>query len=258
MSLFKKKKAGIMKAGMLPHTGEGLNASRLPRHVAIIMDGNGRWAKKHVQPRAFGHRAGVETMRAIIRESSNLGIEALSFYAFSTENWSRPAEEVGALMGLLMEFFGREMDELHAERVRIRILGDVEGMPEPQCSVLKEAVEKTRGNTGLKLNLAINYGARAELVQAIRTLARSVEAGTLRPQDIDAATLEGALYTAGLPEVDLLIRTSGEQRLSNFLLYQCAYAELVFTEVLWPDFHVPEYQQALRAYALRDRRFGGV
>lgn len=257
MSLFKNKKAA-MKAAKVRGVGEAPDATRLPRHVAVIMDGNGRWAKKHLQPRAFGHRAGVETMRAIIRESSDLGIEALSFYAFSTENWSRPAEEVGALMGLLMEFFGREIDELHANRVRIRILGDVQAMPEPQRGVLKAAMNRTRENSGLKLNLAVNYGARAEMVHAMQTLARSVEAGTLRPQDIDAATLEGALYTAGLPEVDLLIRTSGEQRLSNFLLYQCAYAELVFVDVLWPDFHLPEYHQALRTYSLRDRRFGGV
>jgi len=234
-----------------------LDAGRLPRHVAVIMDGNGRWAKRRMQPRALGHRAGVEAMRAIIRESSDLGIEALSFYAFSTENWSRPAGEVGALMGLLVEFFGREIDELHANRVRIRILGDVEGMPQPQRGLLLEAMERTVDNAGLKLNLAINYGSRAEIINAARTLAERVARGELEPKDIDEAAFAQTLYTAGLPEVDLLIRTSGEQRLSNFLLYQCAYAELVFTDILWPDFTVTAYHRALAAFQGRERRFGG-
>jgi len=235
-----------------------LDAGRLPRHVAVIMDGNGRWAKRRMQPRALGHRAGVEAMRAIIRESSDLGLEALSFYAFSTENWSRPAGEVGALMGLLVEFFGREIDELHANRVRIRILGDVEGMPEPQRGLLQTAMERTRGNDGLKLNLAINYGGRAEIVSAARALAGRAARGELEADAIDEAAFSGALYTAGLPEVDLLIRTSGEQRLSNFLLYQCAYAEMVFTDTLWPDFDVEAYHCALAAFQGRKRRFGGA
>ncbi len=234
-----------------------LSAERLPRHVAIIMDGNGRWAKQRMQPRALGHRAGVEAMRGIIRESSDLGIEALSFYAFSTENWSRPADEVGALMGLLMEFFGKEIDELHREGVRIRILGDVQGMPEPQRGALIAAMERTRENAGLKLNIAINYGARAEILRAAKALAEQAASGALKPEDIDDARFSGELYTAGLPEVDLLIRTSGEQRLSNFLLYQCAYAELVFVDMLWPDFQVPAYHEALRAFGRRQRRFGG-
>jgi len=235
---------------------QALDTTRLPRHVAVIMDGNGRWAKRRMQPRAFGHRAGVEAMRAIIRESSGLGVEALSFYAFSTENWSRPATEVGALMGLLVEFFGREIDELHANRVRIRILGDVQGMPEPQRGLLLEAMERTRANPGLKLNLAINYGSRAEIVGAARALAERAASGGLKASDIDEAAFGDALYTAGLPEVDLLIRTSGEQRLSNFLLYQCAYAELVFTDTLWPDFTVEAYRRALAAFQGRERRFG--
>ncbi|MCL2544699.1 MAG: isoprenyl transferase [Clostridia bacterium] len=236
---------------------QALDTTSLPRHVAVIMDGNGRWAKRRMQPRALGHRAGVEAMRAIIRQSSDLGIEALSFYAFSTENWSRPAGEVGALMGLLVEFFGREIDELHANGVRIRILGDVDGMPEPQRGLLREAMERTGGNAGLKLNLAINYGSRAEIARAARALAERVAQGGLKPGEIDEAAFAGALYTAGLPDVDLLIRTSGEQRLSNFLLYQCAYAELVFTDTLWPDFSVEAYGRALAAFQGRERRFGG-
>ena len=237
---------------------QALDTTRLPRHVAVIMDGNGRWAKRRMQPRTLGHRAGVEAMRAIIRESSDLGIEALSFYAFSTENWSRPATEVGALMGLLVEFFGREIDELHANRVCIRILGDVEGMPEPQRGLLLAAMERTRDNGGLKLNLAINYGSRAEIMRGVRALAERVARGELKPEDIGEADFSSALYTAGLPEVDLLIRTSGEQRLSNFLLYQCAYAELVFTDTLWPDFTVEAYHLALAAFQSRERRFGGT
>ena len=235
-----------------------LDAEKLPHHVAIIMDGNGRWAQKRHQPRAFGHRAGVEALRAIIRASSDMGIQALSLYALSTENWSRPAEEVGALMGLLMEFFTREIDELHANGVRITILGDVEGMPEPQRGALVAAMERTRENPGLRLNIALNYGGRAEIAGAARELARQVAAGTLDAADIDEARFAQSLTTAGLPEVDLLIRTSGEQRLSNFLLYQCAYAELLFVEDLWPDFDLNAYHRALLAYQQRTRRFGGL
>jgi len=226
--------------------------------VAVIMDGNGRWAKRRLLPRALGHRAGVEAMRAVIRESSDLGVEALSFFAFSTENWSRPAEEVGALMALLTEFFGREIDELHANRVRIRILGDAEGIPEPQRGLLRAAEERTGGNGGLKLNLAINYGGRAEIAGAARSLAVRAARGELAAEDIGEALFSASLYTAGLPEVDLLIRTSGEQRLSNFLLYQCAYAELVFVDTLWPDFTADAYRGALAAYQRRKRRFGGA
>ncbi len=235
-----------------------LDTERLPKHVAIIMDGNGRWAKQRMQPRAFGHRAGVEALRAIIRNSSDIGIDALSLYAFSTENWSRPADEVGALMGLLLEFFGREIDELHQNKVRIIILGDVDGMPSPQREALMAAMHKTRDNVGLKLNIALNYGSRAEIVHAAQKLAARVAAGELAADQIDEVRFAEELYTAGLPEVDLLIRTSGEQRLSNFLLYQCAYAELVFTYVLWPDFTVAAYHEAIAAYQRRDRRFGGL
>ena len=250
--MFRKRSEGEKERQQAP------DPARMPRHVAIIMDGNGRWAKRRLQPRALGHRAGVEAMRAIIRESSDLGIEALSFYAFSTENWSRPAEEVGALMALLVEFFGREIDELHRNRVRIRILGDVDGMPEPQRGLLREAMERTGGNGGLQLNLAINYGARAEITRAARVLAEQAASGALNPSDIDEDRVSAALYTAGLPAVDLLIRTSGERRMSNFLLYQCAYAELVFTDTLWPDFDVAAYHRALTDYQGRRRRFGGV
>jgi len=231
--------------------------SPLPRHVAIIMDGNGRWAKQHKIRIALGHRQGVETLRAIIRESSDLGIEALSLYAFSTENWRRSPDEVEALMGLLLEFFTSEIDELDQKNVCIRILGDKEGMPEKQREALYNAEARTGNNTGLKLNIALNYGGRAELVRAARILAEKAVRGEIKPEEIDEAALADALYTKGLPDVDLLIRTSGEMRLSNFLLYQCAYAEFEFPTVLWPDFSLEDYHKALETFASRDRRFGG-
>ena len=229
----------------------------LPRHVAIIMDGNGRWAKKHKMKIALGHRTGVEALRSIIRESSDIGIEALSLYAFSTENWKRDPSEVEALMGLLLEFFTSEIDELDEKNVRIRILGDKDGMPPKQRAALINAEERTGKNTGLRLNIAINYGGRAELVRAARRLAEKAKAGLIDPAAIDEDALAGELYTAGLPDVDLLIRTSGEMRLSNFLLYQCAYAEFLFPTVLWPDFTLKHYHDALDAFAKRDRRYGG-
>ncbi len=237
---------------------DGLDRERLPRHVAIIMDGNGRWAKKKGQPRAMGHRAGVEALRAIIRESSDLGIEALTIYAFSTENWARPQDEVGALMALLLEFFGREIDELDENRVCIRILGDVDGMPVPQREALISAMKRTGGNPGLKLNIALNYGSRMEIVRAARTIAERALQGEIRPDQVDERLFEACLYTAGLPDVDLLIRTSGEMRLSNFLLYQISYAEFVVVDTLWPDFNLTAYRMALKEYQKRDRRFGGV
>ncbi len=234
-----------------------MNEQKLPRHVAIIMDGNGRWAKQHMLKVAMGHRAGVEALRSIIRESSDLGIEALSLFAFSTENWRRSETEVAALMQLLLEYFSSEIDELDENNVRIRILGEKEGLPSPQREALYRAEERTKDNTGLNLCIAINYGGRQELVRAARILAEKVRAGEMAPEDIDEQALSDCLYTGGLPDVDLLIRTSGEMRLSGFLLYQCAYAEFEFPETLWPDFTLEDYHSALEVFALRDRRFGG-
>ncbi|MBQ6950954.1 MAG: di-trans,poly-cis-decaprenylcistransferase [Clostridia bacterium] len=221
------------------------------------MDGNGRWAKKHKLKVAMGHRQGTEALRSIIRESSDLGIEALSLYAFSTENWKREAQEVEALMGLILEFFASEIDELDEKNVCIRILGDKDGLPQRQRDVLYDAEERTGQNTGLKLNIAINYGGRAEIVRASQALAKKALAGEIKPEEIDEAMLARELYTKDLPDVDLLIRTSGEMRLSNFLLYQCAYAEFLFPEVLWPDFDLAAYHEALHAFGNRERRFGG-
>lgn len=229
---------------------------KLPRHVAIIMDGNGRWAKKHKLNVAMGHRQGTETLREIIRHTDDLGIEALSIYAFSTENWKRSPEEVGALMQLILEFFASEIDELDAKNVRILILGDKQGLPEQQRSVLIEAEDRTCKNTGLRLNICLNYGGRAELVKAAQELAMLVQAGQMRVEDITEEAVAQHLYTKGQPDVDLMIRTSGEMRLSNFLLYQCAYAEFLFPKVLWPDFTVADYDEALEAFGGRERRFG--
>jgi len=230
---------------------------KLPRHVAIIMDGNGRWAKRNKLKIALGHRSGVEALRSVIRESSDIGIYALSIYAFSTENWSRSQDEVAALMQLLLEFFASEIDELDEKNVVIRILGDVQGLPKPQREAVQRAMDRTKDNTGLHLNIALNYGSRAELLSAAKLIATRVQSGELTPEEITLADIECGLYTNGLPDVDLLIRTSGEMRLSNFLLYQCAYAEFLFPEVLWPDFTLEHFHEALLSYQNRDRRFGG-
>lgn len=249
-------KIGLMKAAWRrPDRPEDFK--KLPAHVAIIMDGNGRWAKKHRFSVSAGHRQGTETLREIIRHTDDLGIQSLSLYAFSTENWKRSSEEVAALMQLILDFFASEIDELDEKNVRIRILGEKEGLPEKQRDTLLEAERRTAKNTGLNLNIAINYGGRAELARAARCLAEKVRAGEMRPEEIDEDAISDALYTAGQPDVDLLIRTSGEMRLSNFLLYQNAYAEFLFPKVLWPDFTVAEYDRALEAFGNRDRRYGG-
>lgn len=234
-----------------------IDLNRLPRHVAIIMDGNGRWAKQHKVKVALGHRTGTETLREIIRSSSDIGIEALSLYAFSTENWARPAAEVEALMQLILDFFASEIDELVRNNVRITILGDKAGLPAPQREALEDAERRTCGLSGLRLNIAVNYGGRAELVRAARQLAAEVQAGVLTVDQIDEQAFADHLYTAGLPDVDLLIRTSGEMRLSNFLLFQCSYAEFLFPEKLWPDFHVPDLHECILQFQSRDRRYGG-
>lgn len=221
------------------------------------MDGNGRWAKQHKVKVALGHRTGTETLREIIRSSSDIGIEALSLYAFSTENWARPTAEVEALMQLILDFFASEIDELVRSNVRITILGDKAGLPAPQREALEDAERRTCGLSGLRLNIAVNYGGRAELVRAARQLAAEVQSGVLTVDQIDEQAFADHLYTAGLPDVDLLIRTSGEMRLSNFLLFQCSYAEFLFPEKLWPDFHVPDLHECILQFQSRDRRYGG-
>jgi undecaprenyl diphosphate synthase len=230
---------------------------RLPRHVAIIMDGNGRWAKKHAVSVALGHRQGVEALREVIRYSSDKGIQVLSLYAFSTENWSRSKAEVTALMRLIVEYFSSEIDELDEKQVQIRILGDKEALTGGAYEAVVEAEKRTRGNKGLQLNIALNYGARDELLRAVRSLVTDAVGKMIEPEKISGEDIEERLYTKGQPDVDLVIRTSGEKRLSNFLLYQCAYAEMMFVQKLWPDFTSDDFQTALDEYARRDRRFGG-
>ena len=229
----------------------------LPKHVAIIMDGNGRWAVNRGLPRSAGHAAGTEALRDIIRSSSDWGIQCLTIYAFSTENWARDKEEVNALMGLLLKYFASEIDELHEKNVRITILGDADGFPQAQRDAMVSAMERTKENTGLRLNIALNYGGRAEIVRAAKALAEKAKRGEIEPDGITAEGFADELYTAGQPDIDLLIRTSGEQRLSNFLPWQTTYAEFVFDKTLWPDFDTNRYILCLREYASRKRLFGG-
>lgn len=230
----------------------GLDADRLPKHVAIIMDGNGRWATRRHLPRAVGHRAGVERLQGIIRLASDIGIEALTLYAFSTENWKRPAEEIASLCGLFVEYFSKEFDELHANGVVIRALGNVRAFPERVYALVERAESRTAQNNGLLLNIALNYGSHDELLRAV-----NLAAATGRT-DWDERSFESLLYTHDQPPVDLLIRTGGDKRLSNFLLYQCAYAELMFIDDYWPDFSDTTFLELLKAYEGRARRFGGL
>jgi undecaprenyl diphosphate synthase len=238
-----------------PSLGDG-NAV-VPRHVAIIMDGNGRWAKKRHLPRLAGHRKGVEAVRRAVETAPTLGIEVLTLYAFSSENWRRPADEVSDLMGLLRLYLRTEIAELHRNGIRLRFIGDLTGLRDDLVTLLDAAAELTRDNVRMTLVLALNYGSHDELVRVARALAAEAKAGTLDPAGIDASAIEARLDTADLPPPDLVIRTSGEQRLSNFLMWQAAYAELIFTDQLWPDFDAASLTAAVAAFGTRDRRYGG-
>jgi undecaprenyl diphosphate synthase len=229
----------------------------VPRHVAIIMDGNGRWAKQRSLPRVAGHRAGAEAVRRTLRAAAKNGIEVLTLYAFSSENWRRPEEEVSDLKGLLGYYLERELDSLAKEGVRLRLIGDYRAFGPDLAARLQRAMERLQSNSRLTLVVALNYGSRAEIATAARRLAGKAAAGEIDPSAIDEEAIEAGLQTHGLPELDLLIRTSGELRLSNFLLWQAAYAELVFTPTLWPDFGEEEFEKAIGEYAARERRFGG-
>lgn len=235
-----------------------LHRDRLPRHVAVIMDGNGRWAKQRGLPRIMGHRRGVDTLKQLLRRCNDWGIAALTAYAFSTENWGRPLEEVSFLMMLFERVLRRELAEMMAENVRIQFVGNLLDLPPSLQEEIHRAVEITRPNQGIQFTVATNYGGRQEILQACRAIATQVQAGTLAPEAIDETLLSRHLYTADLPDPDLLIRTSGEMRISNFLLWQLAYAEIYVTNALWPDFDQAEFHQALLAYQSRDRRFGKV
>lgn len=229
---------------------------RIPQHLAIIMDGNGRWAEKRHLPRIIGHRKGVETVQTVVDECLTLGIRHLTLYAFSSENWGRPRDEVDALMGLLATFLQRELNQMSTRGIRLCAIGELDRLPAKIRKILDKIVTDTVDNHELVLTLALSYGGRNELVRATRALAREVAAGRLDPDAIDEACLAGTLDTAGLPDPDLLIRTSGETRISNFLLWQAAYAEFVFLEVLWPDFSAVHLRSALAEYTRRERRFG--
>ena len=235
-----------------------LDKDRLPRHIAIIMDGNGRWAKDKGEDRLFGHFHGVESVRDIVEGCAELGIEYLTLYAFSTENWDRPAEEVSGLMQLLVTTIRKEVPTLNKNNIRLRVIGDLSMLPEFARIELQEALEMTASNTGLNLVMALSYSGRWELVEAVRRIARSVEEGDLSSSQISEQTLEEHLSTHSFPDPELMIRTSGEYRISNFLLYQLAYAELYFTEVCWPDFRKQNLYDALLDYQQRERRFGKI
>lgn len=228
------------------------------RHVAIIMDGNGRWAKKRFLPRIAGHRAGVEAVRRTARAARDLGLECLTLYAFSSENWKRPATEVADLMGLLGAFIRSDVDEFHANDMRLRIIGNYRALDASLVRLIEDAMARTAGNGGSTLTVALNYGSQDEMVRAAQALATRVAAGELAPGDIGPEQIAASLDTADLPPLDLLIRTSGEQRLSNFMLWQAAYAELYFTDMLWPDFDADALAQALSTFKERERRFGGL
>ena len=241
-----------------PREAIGVPAEAMPRHVAIIMDGNGRWAQQRGLPRIEGHRHGVESVREAVTECAKLGIECLTLYSFSLENWTRPADEVAGLMSLYAQELISERPELMENDIQLVQLGRRERLPTEVLQELDTTAEISGSNRRMKLCLALNYGSRAEIVDAVRSIAERVERGEMRPAEIDEATISANLYTAGLPDPDLLIRTAGEMRISNFLLWQISYAELYVTPVLWPDFRREHLYTALRTYAGRERRYGGV
>lgn len=230
----------------------------IPQHIAIIMDGNGRWAQKRGLPRTMGHRAGVEALREVIKTCDEIGVQYLTLYAFSTENWKRPKEEVNVLMALLQEYLKREIDELHEKNVRIKFLGRLKELPTGAQNQIRIALEKTMNNTGLQVNIALNYGGRAEIIDAVKAIAQEVQKGSLEPSDINEKVFSSFLYEPETPDPELLIRPSGELRISNFLLWQIAYTELWITDVLWPDFRKEHLFQAIYDYNHRHRRFGGI
>jgi undecaprenyl diphosphate synthase len=241
------------------HINEGSGAPpQTPRHVAIIMDGNGRWAAERGLPRSLGHKSGVEAVRRTVKAATELAIPYLTIYSFSSENWSRPPAEIDDLMGLMKRFIRRDLAELHQSNVRVKVIGERDHVDPELMALIDEAKELTRENTALTLVIAFNYGSRIEIAKAARRLATEVAAGKLLPEDITPDRMRLALDTSGIPDPDLLIRTSGEMRLSNFLLWQAAYAELVFLDAYWPDFGREQLEEAIAQYRARERRFGGL
>lgn len=251
MSIFKFKKEPEKKEITL-------DMKKIPEHVAIIMDGNGRWAKERMLPRTMGHRAGMKNIKLVVEESSNLGIKYLTLYAFSTENWKRPMEEVNALMDLVVEFIDKEFEELNANKVKLNTIGDVSKLPEKSKRAILNAIEKTKNNTGLTLNIALNYGGRDELIKATKEISKLVSQGKLKVEEINGEIISDHLYTKGMPDPDIIIRPSGELRISNYLLWQSAYSEFWFSNINWPDFTKADLRRAIFDFQHRDRRYGGV
>ncbi|KAB3536967.1 isoprenyl transferase [Alkaliphilus pronyensis] len=249
MNIFKKKT--IIDSSKIDN-------NKIPNHIAIIMDGNGRWAKKRKLPRTFGHRAGVEALRDIISTASEIGVKNLTLYAFSTENWNRPKEEVSALMELLVEYLKKEVEELNKNNVKINTIGDIEGMPDYAGEEINNAKELTKGNDGLAVNIALNYGGRNEIIRGIKKLHKDLVENKINVEDLQPNVFSSYLDTANISDPDLLIRTSGEYRLSNFLLWQCAYTEFWFTDKYWPDFTGQDLILAIQDYQNRIRRYGGI
>lgn len=246
----------MMRLGMAPAKKD--QRAGLPRHVAIIMDGNGRWARSRGLPRAEGHRRGVQSIRDVVKHATAIGLEWLTVFGFSSENWSRPADEVSELMGLLKLFIRRDLNELNRGNVRVRVIGGRDNLTGDIASLLLEAEEKTAGNDGLNLVIAFNYGSRDEIARAARLIASEVSSGQLKAEEVTPELITSRLDTAGMPDPDLIVRTSGEQRLSNFLLWQAAYAEFVFVPDYWPDFDGAAFDRAIDEYLGRERRFGGL
>ena len=237
---------------------DGLDMTNIPKHVAIIMDGNGRWAKAQGKARTYGHKAGAETLKTIVRAADTLGIKAITAYAFSTENWKRPVTEVHFIMELLSRYLTSEIEDFKANNVQVRFMGSRESLPAIVNEKMDHAIEETKNDTGIILNLAINYGGQAEILHAVRSIAQQVANGTLNVEDIDAPVFENILYSKGLPSPDLMIRTGGDLRVSNFLLWQIAYSEIWTTPVYWPDFSPDMLIEAIKVYQSRERRFGGL
>ncbi|MBN1405851.1 MAG: isoprenyl transferase [Candidatus Omnitrophica bacterium] len=233
-----------------------MDKNNLPQHIAIIMDGNGRWAKKHHLPKAMGHRYGAKTVDRITSHCAKLGIKALTLYSFSTENWKRPPAEIDALMNLLYEYLGKELKKLNKNNIRLKAIGDITALPERVKKKLEEVISKTSANTGMVLVLALNYGGRQEIIRACRNLAEKVKEGSIDINSISEDVFSRELYTKDIPDPDLLIRTSGELRVSNFLLWQISYSEFVATKMLWPDFKISDLDDAIEEYTARNRRFG--
>ena len=235
-----------------------IKKGNLPKHIAIIMDGNGRWARKRGLPRIAGHRAGVKTVKRIVEAAAGLKISILTLFTFSTENWQRPREEVSAIMNLLYETTKRELSELEKNNVKLITTGNIEELSSTRKEILKKAIQRTKDNTGLILNLALNYSGRSEILDAVKKISADVCSGVIKPEDLDEGLFSSYLYTKRLPDPDLLIRTSGEMRISNFMLWQTSYTELYVTPVLWPDFSVDDFYQAIWIYQNRQRRFGKI